>query len=60
MSNAAISMERERRAIEAAASEITDLWWAKPNENGHIKTQIVKEIIQKHLWSFSRPRRKAQ
>jgi hypothetical protein len=48
-----VAMERERQAIAAAASEITDLWWAKPQENGHIKTQVVKDILQKHLWGFT-------
>jgi hypothetical protein len=37
------------KAIKTAASEITDLWWAKPNENGHVKTAVVEEIIKKHL-----------
>lgn len=35
--------------IDAAASEITSLWWARPNENGHVKTSVVAEIIRKHL-----------
>jgi hypothetical protein len=53
MSNQATSMERERQAIAEAASEITNLWWANPTENGHIKAQVVRDIIQKHLWSFT-------
>ena len=47
------SMERERQAIDAAASKITDLWWCKPTENGHLKTQAVIDILQRELWGFT-------
>lgn len=43
---------RLQRDIAAAASEITDLWWCNPQENGHLKTQTVKEIIQKHIFGM--------
>jgi len=45
--------ERERRDIAAAASRITDLWWCKPQENGHLKTQAVIDILQKQFWGFT-------
>lgn len=53
MTNATISMERERQDIAKAASKITDLWWVNPQENGHLKTQTVIDIIQTQLWGFS-------
>jgi hypothetical protein len=45
-------MTKTERIIEAAtkaASEITDLWWTRPEQNGHIKAQIVRDIITRHL-----------
>ncbi len=44
---------REREAIRKAASEITDLWWTNPTENDHVKTAIVANIIQRHLWGLT-------
>ena len=57
-----VALEVQRRAIARAASEITDLWWARPDENGHVKTRVVEEIIQKHLWgeAFTDVARKAR
>jgi hypothetical protein len=45
-------MRKTDRIMEAAAkaaSEITDLWWTRPEHNGHIKAQIVRDIITKHM-----------
>jgi len=41
-------------AIAAAASEITDLWWTTPTQNGHIKTQVVKDILHRYFAGASR------
>jgi len=46
-------MEAERRMIAETASEIANLWWARPDENGAAKTQVVRDIIQKHMWGFT-------
>ena len=35
-------------ALRAAASEITDLWWARPDEGGDIKTALVESIFRKY------------
>ena len=35
--------------MKAAASEITDLWWARPDENGAAKTAVVEEILRRHI-----------
>lgn len=53
MNHPTITMERERRDIAAAASKITDLWWARPDQNGHLKTQSVIDILQKQMWGFT-------
>jgi hypothetical protein len=45
-------MSKTDQIIEAAtraASEITDLWWTHPEQNGHIKAQIVRDIITRHM-----------
>lgn len=45
-------MPKTEAIIEAAAkaaSEITDLWWTHPEKNGHIKAQIVRDIITRHM-----------
>lgn len=48
-----MSMELERQIISEAAGEITNLWWTRPDQNGHLKKQAVEDIIQKHLWGFT-------
>lgn len=35
--------------LKQAASEITDLWWARPDEGGAAKTAVVEEILRKYL-----------
>lgn len=37
------------KEIAEAAGKITDLWWARPDENGHLKTQAVIDILQKQF-----------
>jgi hypothetical protein len=52
INEARVALERERRDIAAAASKITDLWWSKPDENGHLKTQAVINILQRQFWGW--------
>jgi hypothetical protein len=56
--NPFITDERLLRDIAAAASEITDLWWANPQENGHVKTRVVEEILQKKILGMVVPQKK--
>lgn len=37
--------------LKMAASEITDLWWARPDQGGAAKTRVVEEILRRHLGS---------
>jgi hypothetical protein len=41
--------EKMEQRIMEAASRITDLWWARPDQNGHIKTLVVADIIREEL-----------
>lgn len=52
MNRIQLKYAREREAIRKASSEITDLWWTNPAENGHVKTAVIENIIQKHLWGL--------